>query len=111
MSMMINGRNFTMSGIEILISDHQGVYIPEIFAKNYAAGWEAMSEYDLSVLKEGPENESYWNVWSWCVDNLIHTDKKGNKWRLYQDGDLFAYCEELLSNEEYADFFGEERVA
>jgi hypothetical protein len=100
-----------MSGIEILLSDHNGVYIPQIFAENYASGWEAMSEWDLNVLKTGPdpENDSYWDVWSWCTDNLVHTDKQGNKWRLWQDGDLFAICDEIMSDEEYKDFFGEER--
>lgn len=99
-----------MSGIEILLSDRNGVYIPEIFAKNFASGWEAMSDWDLDVLKEGPEHDSYWDVWSWCVDNLVHTDKSGNKWRLWQDGDLFAICDELMSDDEYRDFFGEERI-
>jgi len=98
-----------MSGIEVLLSDRNGVYIPQIFAENFASGWEAMSEWDLGVLKSGPEHESYWDVWSWCTDNLIHTDKSGNKWRLYQDGDLFAICEEIMSEEEYLNFFGEER--
>jgi hypothetical protein len=30
-------------------------------------------------------------------------------WRLYQDGDLFCYCEKLMTDEEYYDFFGEHR--
>lgn len=98
-----------MSGIEILLSDSNGVYIPEIFAKNFAEGWEAMSEWDLETLKSGPQHDSYWDVWNWVLDNVIHTDKLGNKWRLYQDGDLFAICDELMSDEEYKDFFGEER--
>ena len=35
--------------------------------------------------------------------------ENGNAWHLYQDGDLWAYCPELMSNEEYKDFFGEEK--
>jgi hypothetical protein len=99
-----------MSGIEILLSDRNGVYIPEIFAKNFSDGWEAMSEWDLNTLKSGPENSSYWDVWDWCLGNLIHTDKQGNTWRLWQDGDLFAYCEDLMTDNEYEEFFGEERI-
>ena len=100
-----------MSGIEILISDHQGVYIPSIFAKSFSHGWTAMSEWDQQTLESGPEHDSYWDVWDWCLNNLVHTDKNGNTWRLYQDGDLFAYCEQLMTDDEYKEFFGEERAA
>ena len=43
------------------------------------------------------------------MDNAFFIDKNGNKWFLYQDGDLFAVCNELLTDEEYAEFYGEER--
>lgn len=33
----------------------------------------------------------------------------GHEWFLYQDGDLWAVCPELLTDEEYENFFGESR--
>jgi len=98
-----------MSGIEILLSDSTGVYIPKFFAEHMSDGWTGGSEYDLSVLKEGPEKEAYWEVWDWYLTYASHTDKNGKKWRLHQDGDLFAICEELMTDEEYLNFYGEER--
>ena len=98
-----------MSGVEILLDSHHGVYIPQIFAENCIPGWVSGSEWDLNVLKTGPdpENDSYWDVWTWVVDNATHIDKQGNTWKLYQDGDLFAYCEELMTDEEKTNLWGE----
>lgn len=96
-----------MSGIEILLSDHHGIYIPKIFAEDFD-GWgvKDIDKIDLSEV----DNEFYWDSWSDVLGYAQHTDSKGNVWRLWQDGDLFAYCEELMSDDEYRDFFGEERI-
>jgi len=96
-----------MSGLAILIGDHQGVYIPQQFAENFISGWLTGSQWDIEVLEKGPEHESYWDVWDWVLSNAKHIDKKGNTWHLYQDGDLWAYCEELMTEEEKNNFFGE----
>lgn len=98
-----------MSGVSILLSDSNGIYIPKFFAEHMAEGWTGGSEYDLSVLKSGPEAESYWEVWDWYLTYASHVDKNGKTWRLYQDGDLFAICDELMSDEEYKNFYGEDR--
>jgi hypothetical protein len=98
-----------MSGIEILLSDSTGVYIPKFFAEHMAEGWSGGSDYDLDVLKSGPEAEAYWEVWDWYLTYASHTDKNGKTWRLYQDGDLFAVCDDLMSDEEYKNFYGEDR--
>lgn len=97
-----------MSGIEILLSDHHGIYIPKIFSEDFG-GW-GVSHEDVVDLAS-PENETYWDTWQAVLDYAQHTDSKGNVWRLWQDGDLFAYCDELMTDEEYKDFFGEERAA
>ncbi len=97
-----------MSGIKILICDHYGINIPKIFSEDFG-GWGVRHE-DVVDLSD-PENEFYWDTWSNVLDYATMTDKYGYKWRLWQDGELFAYCEELMSDEEYKDFFGEERIA
>ena len=88
-----------MSGIEILLNDHRGVYIPRDFVNNFE-NWHGISSDDISCLKEGPENENYWDIWQTVLDNAYYIDEKGNKWELYQDGDLFTYCVDLLTDEE-----------
>lgn len=95
-----------MSGIEILIGDHQGVYIPQQFAEWTA--WDNIDEYERETLLDGPDNDDYWECWTSVLDRATHTDKHGNIWRLYQDGDLFAYCEELMTEEDKQNLWGME---
>jgi len=38
------------------------------------------------------------------LNNARYTDKNGNVWRLMQDGDLWAYCFELMTDEEKENF-------
>ena len=97
-----------MSGIEILISDSWGVYIPKHFAENFIL-WDGVSDSDREILESGPENELYWEAWDSITSDATFTDENGNVWRLSQDGDLWAYCEELMTDEEYYNFFGEHR--
>jgi hypothetical protein len=97
-----------MSGIEILLSDSRGVYIPKHFSENFIL-WDGVSDADREILESGPENELYWDVWDSVTRDATYTDSEGNVWRLHQDGDLFAYCEELMTDEEYYGFFGEHR--
>lgn len=93
-----------MSGIEILIGDHQGVYIPQQFSS--WENWQGITEEDREELSQGPESEWYWETWDRVLNDASYTDKDGHIWRLYQDGDLFAYCEELMTKEDKENFFG-----
>lgn len=97
-----------MSGIEILLGDNRGIYIPQNFADGFD-GWSGINIEDLEILEKGPEEECYWEAWDCVLRDAFYVDKEGHNWRLYQDGDLFAICDELMTNEEYKDFFGEER--
>ena len=97
-----------MSGIEILLSDNRGVYIPRDFAL-YFEDMDGVRAEDMEILKAGPDHEGYWDAWDSITSDASFTDEKGNVWRLYQDGDLFAYCEPLMTDEEYYGFFGEHR--
>jgi hypothetical protein len=105
--MMMKQRKNEMSGIEILIGDHQGIYIPQQFAM-YHEDMDNVSAEDMEILKTGPEHEHYWDAWDSVLQNATATHN-GNVWRLYQDGDLFAICPELMTDEEYESFFGEPR--
>ena len=94
-----------MSGIEILLSDHHGVYIPQRFAHDFDR-WSNIDQDDWDTVKLGPDEEYYWDAWTNILDNATFTDKSGNIWKLYQDGDLFAYSESLMTEEERESFFG-----
>lgn len=103
-----------MSGIHLLLSDAHGIYIPHQFANFVATlehpdGWHNVTFEECQILTDGPEHEEYWDVWCDVLDNATYTDASGNIWRLYQDGDLFAFCESLMTDEEYENFYGEPR--
>lgn len=101
-----------MSGIEILLNDSRGVYIPQHFAENFNMDHWGVRDDDRDILLLGPndaENEWYWETWENVLSNASYIDPQGNLWLLSQEGDLFAYCVELMSDNEYAEFFGTER--
>jgi hypothetical protein len=89
-----------MQAVEILLSDARGVYIPRDFVEGFDVtqwgidpdAWEVQTCAD-------PENDSYWEAWE-SILNKAEYQHGGNVWRLYQDGDLFAICYELMTDEE-----------
>lgn len=101
-----------MSGMHLLLSDRLGVYIPREFA-----GFDHSirsfniddNDEDLVILRSGPDHEHYWDAWDSVLGRAKFTDSKGNDWYLCQDGDLWLYCEELMTDEEYEAFFQRER--
>lgn len=97
-----------MSGVEILLNDNRGVFIPQDFVRNHDVvcwGFDENDE-DILVLRQGPENEWYWDAWDRILMSAQYTDSNGNVWLLSQDGDLFAYCQALMTRDELVDFFG-----
>jgi hypothetical protein len=99
-----------MSGIDLLVSDRHGVYIPQIFAGFDFTNWTGIVAEDIEILLRGPDHEdsqNYWDVWNDVTMDAVHTDTNGNVWRLWQDGDLWIYCEALMTDEEHYNFFGD----
>lgn len=98
-----------MSGVEILLDDARGVFIPQDFVRNYDVTlWGfAEDDKDILTLRQGPypENEWYWEAWN-SVLLRAHYRRDDKIWMLQQDGDLFAYCPDLMTYDEQVDFFG-----
>jgi len=96
-----------MSGIQLLLSDARGIYIPANFVECFDIDkWHTDSKY-VSRLSS-PNEEFYWDNWDHVLNNAYFIDDKGNKWHLWQDGDLWAICLELMTDEEKANFGFEE---
>ena len=101
-----------MTGINLLISDNRGIYIPRDFA-GFDHSLRSFNidddDVDLQILRTGPDHELYWDAWDSVMARAKFTDSKGNDWYLSQDGDLWLYCEQLMTDEEYEAFFDRER--
>jgi len=101
-----------MSGIELVLSDRNGIYIPQYLAESInVAGdcWEGFKGEDIEILLAGPDHEHYWDAWDSVLSFARFIDSQGRTWYLYQDGDLWIYNEELMSDEEYFNLFGDRR--
>lgn len=99
-----------MSGIRLLLDSNRGHHIPKVFVTQFDLSvWENIHPDDVAVLADG-ESESYWDIWHHILQWATHTDDKGNVWSLYQDGDLWAVCPALMGDEEYYNFYGEEKA-
>jgi len=93
-----------MTGVQLLLSDAHGIYIPKLFLESFLSfkKWGLLKS-DFKVLRN-PDNGAYWEVWNTCLNNAEHIDKDGNKWILWQDGDLWAICPVLMTDEEKHNF-------
>lgn len=97
-------------GIKLLIDGVYGIHIPECFADRFHWDhWNISKEDNFCLSLDSEESEHYWETWESVLNNAYHIDEEGNRWTLYQDGDLFAVCPELISDSEYEEFFGEDR--
>jgi hypothetical protein len=75
-----------MTYVECFLDSSRGVYIPRDFASCIDhTDWTGITLEDLEVLRAGPEQESYWHVWTKVLDNAETRDGRV----LHQDGDLW----------------------
>ena len=92
-----------MNAIQLLLSDARGVYIPCDFVDNFNLDkWHVDNKY--TYLLSSPDNEFYWDYWDELLSKAYFIDEVGNKWELYQDGDLWAICHKLMTDEERVNF-------
>jgi hypothetical protein len=90
----------------LLIGDHHGIYIPQIFVRDFdMSAYDGLSAWDVATCAD-PDNEGYWDAWVSILDSATLTMPEGYTYHLHQDGDLWLYCAELMTDEEYHNFFG-----
>lgn len=97
------------NGVRHLLSDSRGMYIPRDFVEEFdLTKFAGINPDDVAILHD-PDHEWYWDAWDNVLQYATHTDAQGHKWHLWQDGDLWMICDALMTDEEYLNFFGEER--
>lgn len=95
----------TAQGLQLLISDRHGVYIPQHFAQDFDLPAFGLTEddEDVAILREGADHEHYWDAW----DALMSKAETAEGGYLHQDGDLWLVHPHLMDEQEYINFFGE----
>ena len=97
----------TDGGMMCFFDSARGVHIPRDFINSIDPDyWQPINDDDRNDLSNF-ENDHYWDTWQTILDTQFVTDEKGNKWQLYQDGDLFLVCFDLLTDEEREAHFNE----
>ena len=94
--------NKELDAVILMVSDHHGQYVPQQFLRYIegVAGWKNIKDEDRSILETGPEHEQYWDAWDKVLDQAQFLADNGDVYTLWQDGDLWAYCFERMTDEE-----------
>lgn len=86
--------------IQLLCDDALGVYIPKRFAQMiHPDAIQGMTQEDRQILLAGPDHEEYWDTWDWVMDRIVLTGLSGEKYTLWQDGNLWAIPQGMEWNE------------
>lgn len=88
-----------------LLNSARGVYIPQNFVEIFDMEEWGISEEKAEILLSGPEHEWYWETWVEVLDSAEYINSNGNKYRLHQNEDLFAYCIEQMTLEDQRNLF------
>jgi hypothetical protein len=97
----------TINSITLLLDDCRGIYIPRDFANFDLTDWDGIDPDDIEICKQ-PDHEYYWDAWQNILDHAKHK-KHGHS--LYQDGSLWAVNYDTITDDEYKEFFGEDRIS
>ncbi len=91
-------------GCQLLLSDVRGIYIPRDFAEGFDLNaWHI--DFDVSALSN-PESDLYWDTWERVLNNAYLLEGE-YRFTLWQDGDLWAICPELMTDIEKCYLLGE----
>ena len=91
------------NAVVLLLSDTRGVYIPQNFTECCDMDEWHVSEKDVEYLSN-IDNSWYWEAWNDVLEQAYYIDAEGNKFTLYQDGDLWAICFERMTKDEKESF-------
>lgn len=96
---------FDADKLQLLVDSHHGVYCPEVFIKHYEGylSPETKESFKSEIVSikhgnaNGDDSEDYWDSWMLILDNAVLIDDNGQNMLLIQDGDVWAYPEDMES--------------
>lgn len=74
------------------LSDSRGIFAPRDFAKSFDDRDKRVANVfpaEWQVLEDGPDHEHYWEVWDDVMRDAVVTDERGNRYRIWQDSDVW----------------------
>ncbi len=95
------------NSIFLVVNGQHGQFVAQVAAE-MLEDWD-ISQPDLKILLAGPDDPQYWETWERVLNNAVYIDQNGRRWQLHHDSDLWACCDELMSDDEYFNLFGEDR--
>lgn len=98
-----------MESIACLVNGAHGIYAPQAFIDLYDAAAWGITPADAEILRAGPDADWYWEAWDHVLGTAYYLADDGRRFTLWQDGDLFAIAYDALTDDEYREFFGEDR--
>lgn len=83
---------------ELLVDDHNGIYVIQVFCKAYSKYITNMEEVkeDFEICLQGPDHEFYCEAWDNLLNKVEFTNDYGEKYtigNLGESGDLWAIPE------------------
>ena len=85
-----------MGYIECMLSDAQGIYIPQAFTTiAQFERFDGITRGDWDICASGPDHEHYWDAWQEILDHAMWTGQDGIRYRLMQEGDLYAVRDDI----------------
>ena len=102
-----------MDAVILILSDSRGIYIPRDFicddyneiAWEHCAAWSLTEENKTHWIDAAnPDSDWYWDAWQWICDHAYFTAENGDKYHLYQNGDLWGICYDKMTMEEKRNF-------
>ena len=95
----------SFNAVSLLLDGARGIYIPRDFVEDFdLADWHISPESWEAQACADPESEGYWDAWNQILDRAYYIDADGNRFDLYQDGDLWALCYDKMTAEEHQNF-------
>ena len=85
--------------LELLLNDARGIYLPRDFIECYDTKLWHVKPRHAKQLRRGPDYEFYWEIWEHVLNFAFFIDTDGKTWRLYQDGNLFAVCDDITDEQ------------
>ena len=87
-----------LNAINLLLDGNRGQYMPRDFLKEFKLKDFGLKVKDYKHCKN-PNSEYYWEAWDRLLVNARHIED-GNEFTLYQDGDLWLICVNMMTPEE-----------